>query len=146
VEDAEQGSTRSVGRRRSSEWHMGSSGGRRCCGRRCDSERRRCAARVGGGRRGRARRGQRRGGKRRGRGQGDTCMRVEKCGSSRGGAHGRTVAAACGPNCNFRKMRGPYCNASITFKPVLKWRWAQKQKCMVFQNVQLFFKVQLQKS
>jgi hypothetical protein len=29
VEDAEQGSTGSVGRRRSSEWHVGSSGGRR---------------------------------------------------------------------------------------------------------------------
>jgi hypothetical protein len=27
---------------------------------------------------------------------------------------------------NFREMQGPYYNASITFKPVLKWRWAQK--------------------
>jgi hypothetical protein len=27
-----------------------------------------------------------------------------------------------GPNCNFVEMQGPYCNASITFKPVLKWR------------------------
>jgi hypothetical protein len=66
------------------------------------------------------------------------------------------VAAACGRgeaeegegevdeeglNCNFREMQGPYCKASITFKPVLKWRWAQKQKCVAFQNVQLFFKV-----
>jgi hypothetical protein len=73
-----------------------------------------------------------------------------------GGAHGRAVAVACGkgeteererevdeggPKCNFREMQGPYSNASITFKPVLKWRWAQKQKYMVFQNVQLSFKV-----
>jgi hypothetical protein len=72
------------------------------------------------------------------------------------GTHGRAVAAACGRReaeererevdegglkCNLREMQGPYCNASITFKPVLKWRWAQKQKCMVFQNVQLCFKV-----
>jgi hypothetical protein len=71
------------------------------------------------------------------------------------------VAAACGrgeteererevdeggSKCNFREMQGPYCNASITFKPVLKWRWAQKQKCRVFQNVQLCFKVHLQNS
>jgi hypothetical protein len=51
-----------------------------------------------------------------------------------------------GPNCNFRETQGPYYNASITFKPVLKWRWAQKQKCIVFQNVQLCFKVHPQKS
>jgi hypothetical protein len=51
-----------------------------------------------------------------------------------------------GLNCNFREMQGPYCKASITFKPVLKWRWAQKQKCMVSQNVQLCFKVHPQKS
>jgi hypothetical protein len=77
-----------------------------------------------------------------------------------GGTHGRVVAAACGReeteegerevdegvfNCNFREMQGLYCNASITFKPVLKWKWAQKQKCRVFQNVQLCFKVHLQK-
>jgi hypothetical protein len=59
---------------------------------------------------------------------------------------GRERGRRRGPNCNFRKMQGPYCNASITFKPVLQWRWAQKQKCMVFQNVQLCFKVHLQKS
>jgi hypothetical protein len=46
-----------------------------------------------------------------------------------------------GPSCKKQKIQGPYCNAQITFKPVLKWRWAQKQKCMVFQNVQLCFKV-----
>jgi hypothetical protein len=37
-----------------------------------------------------------------------------------------------GPKYNFRKMQGPYCNASITFKPVLKWRWAQKQNVWFF--------------
>jgi hypothetical protein len=82
--------------------------------------------------------------------------RIRAAQRQQGGAHGRPVAAACGRgeteevgrevdeeglNCNFREMQGPYCNASITFKPVLKWRWAQKQKCMVFQNVQLCFKV-----
>jgi hypothetical protein len=46
-----------------------------------------------------------------------------------------------GSKCNFREMQGPYCNASITFKPVLKWRWAQKKKCLVFHNIQLYFKV-----
>jgi hypothetical protein len=76
--------------------------------------------------------------------------RIRAAQRRQGGAHGRAVAAACGrgeteererevdeggPKCNFREMQGPYCNASITFKPVLKWRWAQKQKCMVFQNV-----------
>jgi hypothetical protein len=40
VENAEQDSTRSVGRRRGSEWHVGLSGGKRWCGRRCDGERR----------------------------------------------------------------------------------------------------------
>jgi hypothetical protein len=29
---------------------------------------------------------------------------------------------------------------------VFKWRWAQKQKCMVFQDLQLCFRVHLQKS
>jgi hypothetical protein len=31
-----------------------------------------------------------------------------------------------GPKCNITEMQGPYCNDLITFKPVLKWRWAQK--------------------
>jgi hypothetical protein len=87
-------------------------------------------------------------------------MGAEGCWRGRDGAHGREVAAACGRgetegerevdeeglNCNFREKLGPYCNASITFKPVLKWRLAQKQKCVVFQNVQLCFKVHPQKS
>jgi hypothetical protein len=49
-------------------------------------------------------------------------------------------------DCKNSKVQGPHCNAGVTFKPVLKLRWAQKQKCMVFQNLQLFFKVHLQKS
>jgi hypothetical protein len=88
-------------------------------------------------------------------------MGAEGCWRGRDGAHGREVAAACGRgeteegerevdeeglNCNFREKQGSYCNASITFKPVLKWRWAQKQMCVVFQNVQLCFKVHPQKS
>jgi hypothetical protein len=78
-----------------------------------------------------------------------------------GGAHGRPTAAACGRGeteegergvdkeglkCNIREKQGLHCKAPITFKPVLKWRWAQKQKCMVFQDLQLFFRVHLQKS
>jgi hypothetical protein len=51
-----------------------------------------------------------------------------------------------GPGCKNQKRQGPHCNASTTFKPVLKSRWAQKKKCRVFQNVQLCFKVHLQKS
>jgi hypothetical protein len=51
-----------------------------------------------------------------------------------------------GLDCKFQKEQGPHCNAQVTFKPVLKWRWAQKQKCRVFQNLQLCFKVHLQKS
>jgi hypothetical protein len=51
-----------------------------------------------------------------------------------------------GPRCNITEMQGPYCNDLITFKPVLKWKWAQKQKCKVFQNLQLLFKAHLQKS
>jgi hypothetical protein len=45
-----------------------------------------------------------------------------------------------------KEKQGPYFNDLITFKPVLKWKWAQKQKCMVFQNLQLCFKAHLQKS
>jgi hypothetical protein len=56
---------------------------------------------------------------------------------------GREGGRRRGPKCNFREMQGPYCNASITFKLLLKWRWAQKQKCMVFQVLQLYFRVRL---
>jgi hypothetical protein len=68
----------------------------------CAAATARCAAsvagstRAGGGRRGRAGRGQRGGGMRWGKGQSDTCTGAEGCGSGRGGAHGRAVAAACG--------------------------------------------------
>jgi hypothetical protein len=66
-----------------------------------------------------------------------------------GSAHSRPTAAACGRGeteegergvdeeglkCNIRGKQGLLCKAPITFKPVLKWRWAQKQKCMVFQD------------
>jgi hypothetical protein len=47
---------------------------------------------------------------------------------------------------NSREKQGLHCKTSITFKPVLKWRWSQKQKCIVYQALQLCFKVHLQKS
>jgi hypothetical protein len=109
-------------------------------------------ARVGGG--------QREGEKRRGRGRGGTWRGPEQRRDGRGGTHGWDNGGGArqrrteererevdeeGPKCNIIEMQGPYCNAYITFKPRLKWRWAQKQKCMVFQNVQLCFKVHPQK-
>jgi hypothetical protein len=51
-----------------------------------------------------------------------------------------------GPSCKKQKVQGPHCNTHITFKPELKCRWAQKQKCRIFQDLQLCFRVQLQKS
>jgi hypothetical protein len=51
-----------------------------------------------------------------------------------------------GPGCKKQKIQGPHCNVLVTFQLVLKWRWAQKQKCVVFQNAQLCFKVHPQKS
>jgi hypothetical protein len=51
-----------------------------------------------------------------------------------------------GPGCKKQKTQGPHCNALITFKPELKCRWAQKQKCRVFQDLQPCFRVHLQKS
>jgi hypothetical protein len=84
-------------------------------------------ARAGGG--------QREGGKRRGRGRGGTWRGPEQRRDGRGGAHGRNSGGGArqrrteererevdeeGPNCNIIEMQGPYCNASITFKPVLK--------------------------
>jgi hypothetical protein len=105
--------------------------------------------------------GQREGGKRRGRGRGGTWRGPEQRRDGRGGTHGRENGGGArqrrteererevdeeGPKCDITELQGPYCNASITFKPVVKLRWAQKQKCMVFQNVQLFFKVYPQKS
>jgi hypothetical protein len=48
-----------------------------------------------------------------------------------------------GPGCNFQKRQGPHCNALVTFKPEIKWKWTQKQKCRVYQNLQHCFKVHL---
>jgi hypothetical protein len=45
-----------------------------------------------------------------------------------------------------RKFRGLHCKAWTIFIPMLKWRWTQKQKCRVFQALQLCFRVHLQKS
>jgi hypothetical protein len=43
---------------------------------------------------------------------------------------------------DFRKVQGPQCNVLVTFKSELKWKWAQKQKCRVYEDLQLCFKVQ----
>jgi hypothetical protein len=48
--------------------------------------------------------------------------------------------------CKTKEIQGLHCKELITFKPVLKWRWSKKQKCIVFQTLQLFFKVHLQLS
>jgi hypothetical protein len=62
---------------------------------------------------------------------------------SRGGREG---GRRRGLKRKIRETQGLHCKASITFKQVLKWRWSQKQKCIVFQALQLYFKVHLQKS
>jgi hypothetical protein len=87
--------------------------------------------------------------------------RVEGGAKLQGGAQGRAGAAACsrgetewradwgrrrGPGCKKQKVQGSHCKAWITFTLMLKWRWIQKQKCVVFQNAQLCFKVRPQKS
>jgi hypothetical protein len=46
----------------------------------------------------------------------------------------------------MREKQGSDCKELATFKPVLKWRWSKKQKCIVFQTLQLLFKVHLQLS
>jgi hypothetical protein len=72
-------------------------------------------------------------------------------GKSGGGASGRGIEEAGagggrqGPVCDSPKMQGRHCNVLVTFKPELKWKWARKQKCRVYQNLQLCFKVCLQK-
>jgi hypothetical protein len=48
--------------------------------------------------------------------------------------------------CKIREKQGPDCKELATFKPVLKWRWSKKQKCIVSQTLQLLFKVHLQLS
>jgi hypothetical protein len=62
---------------------------------------------------------------------------------SRGGREG---GRRRGLKCNFRETQGLHCKALIIFKLVLKWRWSQKQKWMVFRALQLCFRVYLQKS
>jgi hypothetical protein len=51
-----------------------------------------------------------------------------------------------GPICKTKETQGLHCKELVTFKPVLKWRWSKKQKCIVFQTLQLLFKVHLQLS
>jgi hypothetical protein len=74
-----------------------------------------------------------------------------RAGKSSGDASGRgTEEAGAGGGrqgrvCDSPKLQGPHCNVLVTFKPKLKWKWAQKQKCRVYQNLQLCFKVRLQK-
>jgi hypothetical protein len=81
--------------------------------------------------------------------------------SRRAALQSRAQAAACsrgedrggrergrrkGLKCKIRETQGLHCKTLITFKSVLKWRWSKKQKCIVFQTLQLFFKVHLQLS
>jgi hypothetical protein len=83
----------------------------------------------------RAEGGQREGGKRRGRGRGGTWRGPKQRRDGKGGAHGQNSGSGArqrrieerereideeGPKCNIIELQGPYCNASITFKPVLK--------------------------
>jgi hypothetical protein len=65
-------------------------------------------------------------------------------GRTQGGRRGGELT--CGLNCDFRESQGLYCKGLVTFKPMLKWRWSKNQKCMVFQTLQLLFKVHLQLS
>jgi hypothetical protein len=51
-----------------------------------------------------------------------------------------------GTVCKIREKQGPHCKELVTFKPVPKWRWSKKQKCIVFQTLPLLFKVHLQLS
>jgi hypothetical protein len=45
--------------------------------------------------------------------------------------------------CKIKEIQGLHCKEPVTFEPVLKWRWSKKQKCIVFQTLQLLFKVHL---
>jgi hypothetical protein len=58
----------------------------------------------------------------------------------------RSTSSVIPFSCSALNVQGPQCNTHITFKPELKCRWAQKQKCRVFQNLQVCFRVHLQKS
>jgi hypothetical protein len=100
---------------------------------------------AGGGRGSKATRGAR-GGRRRsaaGSGSGQR-WRITRARQRQGrsGTRGRRR----GPVCKNSKVQGSHSNTLVTFKPMLKWRWAQKQKCRIFQNLKLCFKVHLQKS
>jgi hypothetical protein len=59
---------------------------------------------------------------------------------------GRGKVDEGGPGCKCEKGQGPHCNVLVTFKPELKWKWTQKQKCRVCLNLQLCFKVHWHKS
>jgi hypothetical protein len=87
------------------------------------------------------------GAEQRGGGGGAAHGRQEQHGASgRGAEEGEREVHERGPGCNFQKGQGPQCNALITFKLELKWKWTQNQKCRIYQNLQLCFKVHLQKS
>jgi hypothetical protein len=62
---------------------------------------------------------------------------VAQRGNRGAGAGGRRR----GLSCDFLKVQGPHCNVLVTFKPELKWKWAQKKKCRDYQDLQLCFKV-----
>jgi hypothetical protein len=92
---------------------------------------------AGGGRKGSTTRGA--AGRRSGPGEGGGVQQRRSGG-------GREEGRRRGLKRKLREMQGLHCKTSITFKPVLTWRWSQKQKCIVYQALQLWFKVHLQKS
>jgi hypothetical protein len=63
---------------------------------------------------------------------------------SRGSGRKKREEGVRGLICKTKELQGLHYKELITFKPVLKWRWSQKQKCIVFQALQLCFKVHLQ--
>jgi hypothetical protein len=63
--------------------------------------------------------------------------------SSRGSGRKKREERDRGLICKTKEIQGLHCKELITFKPVLKWRWSQKQKCIVFQAPQFCFKVHL---
>jgi hypothetical protein len=65
---------------------------------------------------------------------------------SRGPGRKKGEERSRGLFCKSKETQGLYCKELITFKPMLKWRWSKKQKCIVFQTLQLLFKVHLQLS
>jgi hypothetical protein len=69
---------------------------------------------------------------------------VEQRAETQGGRRGKEWSR--GPFCKSKEKQGLHCKELVTFKPVLKWRWPKKQKCVVSQTLQLLFKVHLQLS